>query len=760
MFQRDGGQPPSKILISSVSEDRSIMSPLFRPSGACHWSSEDFLSDSPHVEDFSCNVVKESGDTDSDVKISSSSNYLQLSHTHSSPCSSVPEPVNTESVIGDSAISSPNLWMENKYRIMPEKICKNLSNSSLCDSGKACLVFHANSVEIMTFDEGFVPSMQDSAASEPMTNSYIDERICSMSSLERTQARTQWNHDKKTFDVVRMKGADLENKKQDVALKEMHQQCEDQIRKKSASNQMGPSLLLKSEKYHQKVPTEKMPSIGLCDTEALSYCGAEDLFESEKTGHSCVTSDTESLPKDHLGRLTKQTNCEKNEGEKASHSPPISNREVPVPGHGEKLFKQNSVNDTFDSETSRHPQLRPNTDVPPLDDSEEPVKLIIVEERHPECLTKDADLSWNVQDNKGENIDLTETQYEGNYSEEMKKEPEYQKTDSPSEEIKGEERNETIPETQDKASEESERVNTGHKQSFSTDICVALPFTYPTKRDGAPETSLDLCRNRNTPLITFCYEPEEHNKEERYNTKRPDVGDDENEVHSFIQKRRSKRTDSINSSQNPDVSRCVASNNDCTEIPENVQPASLEQRKGREGGLFSDADENDMSRSSNINTCVPDTRGNMKRSEEDLTDELEIHLIFSNNETSAIQQIQLKTSDPITSKHNGNVSKDMDLFNTDLGQNFPTDDLVGKPVELMDLFYPDKEVLLFTEPPETEMQCWPPVVSVSALQPAPASETVQEEEPVSLVEDLVNGIDSIEGNDKVNLNYSSKPLIP
>lgn len=62
-----------------------------------------------------------------------------------------------------------------------------------------------------------------------------------------------------------------------------------------------------------------------------------------------------------------------------------------------------------------------------------------------------------------------------------------------------------------------------------------------------------------------------------------------------------------------------------------------------------------------------------------------------------------------------------DLLHAALDESSPTDDLVGDPLEPMDLFYPDKDEAVYSEPPQAEPEAWPSVLSVSALQPAPAS---------------------------------------
>lgn len=57
---------------------------------------------------------------------------------------------------------------------------------------------------------------------------------------------------------------------------------------------------------------------------------------------------------------------------------------------------------------------------------------------------------------------------------------------------------------------------------------------------------------------------------------------------------------------------------------------------------------------------------------------------------------------------------------------------------------------MFTEPPDNEMQSWPSVLSVSALEPAPASETLPEDRPLNLLEeDFRNGGDLLQEQDKV-----------
>ncbi|XP_041810483.1 calmin isoform X2 [Chelmon rostratus] len=704
MFQRDSGQPPPKILISSVSEDRSTMSPPFRAAAARSWSSEDFLADSPHMGDISSNVAEEPKETASEVLIDSTADSLQLSCTQSPTGSSVPESVNTESVIGDSAISSPDSWVDSEFGVMPEKFCESRSDSSLCDSGTAWDVYRATPVEISALDEGFVPSIEGRGPDEQsITESSIDEGIYSLSSLESTQERIQGQSVKKEVDVERGKEADLEKHNQDLALEQAPDHSEAGITKEEGSKQVDTSLLQKGA-----ATREKESSFGLCDGEALVNSGAEVLLETEKTSHSQL----------------------------------ISNKE--------ELVKQTSVEEsTF---------------------------------REQEDLKKAFDFTGDAQDHEGQIKGRAESQNERSDSKELEVETKCQKTDSPPEETRGKsreesgiliERDEGVAKTQDKGSEEVLRDNLDHQESFSS----------VTNQDGASKTSLDPTMNMNIPLISISSEPEEQDKEGRCDLERHA----EDEVHQ-AEATGSKGSDTdVNSSQSPDELSCDSSdNNDKKPVDITSKPTTSEQLRGIESGHLGDTDEHDMSKSSNADICGPDTADNMERHEAtekdliaqtsstdaksqpviteqeiDLTDQLEGHQdklgsTFSDMETATTQQ---KTMDPVSSKHNGTtgtscceagtVSRDVDSFYTDFDRNSPTGDLVGDPVEPMDLFYPDKEEPMFTEPPDTEMQSWPSVLSVSALQPAPASESLPDDQPLSLLGEDWSGVDSIQENDKV-----------
>lgn len=726
-FQRDCAQPPPKILISSVSEDRGSVSRPFRSAAARSWSSEDFLADSSHVEDISSSVVEEPKETASEDLITSTSDSPQLPCTHSPTGSSV-----IESVIGDSAISSPDSWVDSEFGVMPEKFCESRSDSSLCDSGTAWDVYRATPVEIITSDEGFVLSTEDRVPDEQSTpESYIDEGIYSLSSLESTQDRTQGHSVIKQAEVVMEKEDNLGNHNQDLEVEQVPDHSETEITKELDSKEMDTTLLEKGE-----IPRQQEPSFGLCDAEALVTSGVEDLVETEKTTDSQL----------------------------------ILNTKLPTPDHFEELIKQTSVEANTCGE--------------------------------PECLKKAVDHPRDAQDHERQINGQTENQNGGNISEDVEVEAECQRADTPSEETRGESRDkkdEKVVQTQDKTNEGVLKDCLEPQESICSVTSDALTNTHSTSQDRASKTSLDPSAGINIPLISISTEPEEQDEEGTCGPDRQDQARDDEGHQTEATVSKESDTD-VNSPQNPDELSCDSGKNDrkhfeissCL-VSENIKPTASEQIESE----HLDTDKNDISRSSNADMCWPDKQECESPQDNSQTGDSEKDLIIQTSSAHDKSQPvkteqgiylttdqlngdqdklgdsankQQNTLNPVNWKHNGttgiscceadNVSREMDLFYMDFDQNPPTDDLVGDPVEPMDLFYPDKEEPMFSELPDTEMQSWPSVLSVSALQPAPASETLPNDQPLNLLgEDFRNGVDSMKENDKVNVSLRGTPSV-
>ncbi|XP_020496917.2 calmin [Labrus bergylta] len=656
MFERDSAQRPPKILISTVSEDRSTKSPSFRVAAARSWSSDDILAD---AEELSRSVVKEAKELPREVSSNSTSNPPQLTNTQSPTNSSVPESVNTESVIGDSAIGSPDSWVESEFGTTPEKFCESRSDSSLCDSGTAWDVYRATPVEITTLDD-VVPSLDDRTPDEQsIAESYTDEGIYSLSSLESTQERMQG---RSLEEVVNGKEANIESHNQDLALEQGPDHSEAEIKKELHKEQEQSSVKGNAE--------EVANSSGI------------DLLETIR-------------------------------------SPLISITEVPE--DLEDLAKQSSS----DERTHRKPESGKKT--------------------------VEAAMGQEVQINGP-----TEGKDVRNTVEEVEEETECQKTEETKGEL-GEEsgivkkKDEVAVKTQDKG---SEGVQSDLQEILGAETCAVA------NKDVASKTS--LASGINIPEISISSEPEEQAEGENCDRERQDhVADDE--VHQEEEKTSgSKVTDKdVNRPQKPEesswdsndnkdkkpleISSCLISedakpttdNLDGTDDPKNLDSQTGNTEKDLTSQMSStDAKSQPVSTGQEVD--LP-----LQLVQDKLVD------TFSDNETSATQQ---DTSNPVNSKPNGTteMSRPKDLFSPNFDRNSPTDDLLGDPIEPMDLFYPDKEEPMSTEPVDSDIESWPSVLSVSPLQPAPASETQPDDQPLILLsDDFRNGVDTTQDNGKL-----------
>lgn len=676
MFQKDSAQPPPKILISSVSEDRSMMLPSFRVTATRSWSSNDILTDSPLTDD-PIKPVEE---------ILTNNGDPQLSYTHSPTGSSVPESVNTESVLDDSAISSPDSWVESELAVAGEK--DGESQSCLCDIETAWDVYRATPVEVTAIDEGFIPSIEERAPDEQsLSECCVDEGIYSLSSLESMQNKFLGHAKKRELQVAEVEDSNLERNNQDLETEQINTEV----------------TQLESE---------------FTSAEVRDF-GAEDLLEP------------------HV--------------------------------------------------------LSSNTERPSSDYCEESVKENIIEDgthRDEKCVKK----SVNAQNHKGETNIQSEFLQDTNISEEVEVETECHKTDccgsleneKEPEILKG--RNEVLIETQD---EENEGLlkdcPDSQDRNNSVQIAKALENTCSTDTEEVLTTSQAPSIGMNIPSISIVSVPEEQ-----------DDTTCNQEEHGTADKTLSQPlvlvsevTDMCaDSTANPNEKSSTSSKDDkiiAESLFENANPTSSGELMDLENQHLNDINEHDLSSNEHMqgqidisedgDKCEPpldDSQG-----ETNFSTEAETHIVDTGravNSTdppdgheskladtfcsSDIANTQLSTLDPFNTEPSdeigtlrsepATVSRNMDLlFYTDFDRGSPTEDLVGDPVEPMDLFYPDKEELMFTEQPDTEAQTWPSVLSVSALQPAPPSDILPDDQQFDPLGEDFREVDLIQEHDKV-----------
>ncbi|XP_047467221.1 calmin [Mugil cephalus] len=682
MFQRDCAKLPPKILISSISEDRSIMSPPFRVAASRSWSSEDFLADSPHMD--SSSVHENPNKPSSKALPNLISDSPHLSDTHSLTGSSVTESVNTDSLLGDSAISSPDSWIQSDTGLMHDRYCESRSDSSLGDSGAGWDIYHATPVEVTTFDEGCIPLIEDRTPEEQsMTESSIDEGIYSLSSLESTQGKLKESSEKKIAEVVKE---------------------EETI-------------------HNQNLAVDQVPDQS--ETEIIK----EVDFE---------LTDTTVLQKENV--------------------PPSSVADA---------LKQNSVEESNNKSN--------DTDL--------------------ECLKQSVDFIGAAMDNDNQINGQTQSLTTRNNFEEVEEETDWQKTDSSLQNKREDLRNELLKENNEGAvetqGEESDRLLSDDPDSQES---KGLENEHSINQERSSKITLDPIIGMNIPLISISSVPEEQDEEGICGPEEHGPAEYQDPDLQRVLGSQQASTD-VNRSQTSDESSSVYSEDDniSVEIPsclvlENVKPTTAEEMRDLKN-------EHNISQSTNADTCGPGPRCNMEinqakqechddsQAEKDLiaqspctNTETELvmteEVLDSTHPFDGHQDTRMDTSsenektnahyntpDPSDDKLVGNgipnnepasVSTNMNVFYADFGRHSCTEDLIGDLIEPMDLFYPDKEEPMFTDPPDTEMQRWPSVLSVSALLPAPPSETMPDDQQLNMpAADFSNKADMLPERDKL-----------
>ncbi|XP_061700943.1 calmin-like isoform X11 [Syngnathoides biaculeatus] len=170
MFQMDCAQPPPQILFSCVSENRGCLPLSIQPAMSRIWFSEDLLPHSTRLEDNLRSAEENAKESTEEITTNLTSNSLQLTHSNSLFDSMLPKLVKTESVMGDSAISFPDSWVESKDGVVPVKCCESQS-----DSATHCEMDCATHVDITCSDGVPVPVKHEVPDGQSVSESYTVE---------------------------------------------------------------------------------------------------------------------------------------------------------------------------------------------------------------------------------------------------------------------------------------------------------------------------------------------------------------------------------------------------------------------------------------------------------------------------------------------------------------------------------------------------------------------------------------------------------
>lgn len=624
VFQGDSTRQYSKVVVAPVREGSRSMSLPLRPLASR--SSEDLLRDSWLSGE---EVVEEALETEP-VCVSPS-----LPCPESSTGSSVLDSLNSESLTCNSALESPDSWADGDLAVMVETFGEN---QSVCSPGDC-----AEPVEISTFEESFIPSVEEEAPpvdSEPATaESGTYEVVHLQSSSRRTQEEFQGHATHQ--EAVEVRGEDGGSETQTVD-----------------SN-----------------PVEELTQ---CNRVEVT-----NIIDSEEVDPLC--------PKDE--ELREET--------------------LPLePADAEELI-------SCDDATTGVSQLFGNTEIPTAEElGEQNVEESV---RSQITLFEKAD----VQNNNNNQVQIsgeTENQIKVKLSEDV--EPDFK----------------PHIESMHEASSDLQ----GSFQPVTSDASVKTQWLHQEPPSATP---LDATHARSSALGSTSTEPEDQHVErtcdmERNVTKEnEDFGSDQTDVDkkkesegrallfpvikndgpaTSLSFEDTKRTETNRLSSEdvlpPDESH-VQESTTAAELEESSH-ASKADKEGNIQASFGNAASDSME-----TECGANQQGGQQDPKR-------------NDGTSSQQD----TVDPVHLEQSSlrTVSEDRLMVN-DSRVYGP----VGDSVEPMDIFYPEKEEPASSEPMDMGVQGWPLVLSVSALQPAPATDALLDGQPLSLAEEDLLNVESL-----------------
>ncbi|XP_061749860.1 interaptin isoform X3 [Nerophis ophidion] len=644
MFQKDSAQPPSKILCSSMSEDRGGMSPAIKPAMSRTWFSEDFLADSPFTKDSLSSVEENLKEPTEDVSTSSMEDS-QLNDPHSPIDSTLPELVTTESVMGDSAINSPDSWVESEECAVP---VKSQSDSLLYDCTTPWDVYRAIPVKITTVDGGFVHLAEKVLDDQSMAESFIDEGVFSLNSLSSMQDEILGTREKKVLDN------DMVKEKNEVNLESHKDFSPKPLKELELDNERE-----KTDCHYQQIDAS------YCQKEEISI--EESPFEkSSSFGGGNQPESDDSNQFQNLSKPEPQSSSVQKPGEKYGVTPSCSREDKCL---------------------------------------EQPTDPLLLVDKGP----------FNDQTNRlqGENVGKG-----------LQMENECHKTHN----------SQQIDEIYFLKDEESLKEDAGlvKLSSFGDDVLlerdepqaysdqefkgqyIAPPSSYGESLKQAVDTCQVIegefdCENNHEEVLPF--------KDECKNTE------------SLLQDRGAEAdgvvlegTEAATVTQNEAIDgarRC------CPDLPTDL----------------SSENQYEISQISSKQYARTDTRSQTPGQDRTTRP--------SDERLLPAEKAPVCCEAPETSRKT----------EEELGRCTSTEDIACDFNEPMDLFYPYKEENVFTEPLDNEMQSWPSVLTVSALEPAPASKMPPEDQPLCAMEDNFL-VDLLHNDNKAEKDSTSAPGEP
>ncbi|XP_067100070.1 calmin [Osmerus mordax] len=686
VVRKDWVQPPPKIFVSTVSDDKEAMSPT-SPS-SLSWASEDLSGQS---------TTSPNGnpqDEGKEVFTISTSNSPQPSYVDSFTSSSA-----AESVICDSAIGSPDSWAESEAAT-PDRFGESRSEESPTDS---VMALDANlppsTPEEVTLEGQLLPSVTGKPQDEQsLPELFIDEGIYSLSSLDSTLERGKDSLEKQEIEEKEHEQEDTSSHILDGSFEHMPDQKESSNKTQRDSKQRDMS------KGQRNVPpSQREPSLELSDIPQKT-----EPVETSQSPHSFDRVNPDSLdPNEMTGEVEvesvsvtkhKTTSVSEREREEEQLKDVVDKRQDEVTKGAET---QNGHIEPQENVCSELNDIMEQTDIHPFQDMEQI--------QPSQARSKEG--GSNAEENHTDQTDSQTSVLDAVYP---------QSSDLP----------EGGVERDEKAGDEDpgeSRSSGGHLINMNADTPDGPRPTdasghdpnFAGVADEIPESAIcrhvesrhdDSIEPTDSIVSTVIQATDNTIETQQYPLGSP--LDQVNHLHNIEVSDVNQACDNIVTEVDHDEVESHTLANAIHTLSHPAQSEKMEEAESDIAGPSNGDREGDEANSDkhNINKMV-DTDHNGSR------------------------LVELANDNEVANMEKKAVSESTDLFYADLDR----EELMSEPLDPMDLFYPDKEEAMLSDQPEREESMFSSCFSVSALQPAPASEplnthSLPETHPPSLTE--------------------------
>lgn len=705
VVRKDWVQPPPKIFISTVSEDKEAISPTSPTSGSRPWASEGSSVGS------STSPSGDPQDEGREVFTISTSNSPQPSYVDSLIGSSAPE-----SVICDSAIGSPDSWTESEAAT-PDRFGESRSDGSICDSvmGWEASIPPATPEEV-TLDDRLVMSVKGKPQDEQsLPELFIDEGVYSLSSLDSTLERGKDSLEKQ----------EIEGKEEEDAYRYILDLSENGSSENVLDQKEDSNKTLQDTGQSNVALSNRQPTLELIDITRRT--------ETEETGQSLHISD--QVNPDRQNETEELVSVEMSKDQNLEGS----NKMVEINGDSQEAHVKKRFSDRLDESKMRGEvkvesvsATKGRTDSVSEREREEEQLKKVVEERLNEVTGSEA------QEKTRHNFPNGHTEPQEDAGTESNRKLEQTDPHSLQPNIQN------IPARLVEEGVDSEENHTGQTDSQTPVLDFVNPLssvssdspgnllgeTRSLERDGkVGDEDPVKTRFSEGQLFNINDDTPDHSKPTEVSS---------NELNSMKQ-----------SDEAPESATCklgiglVADRNPPEENvkTENKHDDSPEPTDSIDSTLIQNTDNREIlkTQSGSNGGQEGDKAITVEHTDNKMAD----------TDKNGSKLVELANNNEIAKMESKVTSEAMDLFYADIDRSSPLEEPMRETLDPMDLFYPDKEEPMLTDQLEKEEGMFSSCFSVSALQPAPASEPLPETHNHGLQETHSHGLTEVQSSNQL-----------